>query len=360
MFSGGHYMTRHHMKIFFQNEMFRTFILLMAFFILLLTSCASTDMPPAAYHPQFSSAGIAPVAEKATRLNDELIKRSMQLRNASASSDYRVGPEDLLEINVFQADALKTLARVSSSGYIKLSLIDKIYVSGLTVSELEDVIARQLEKYLHEPMVSLFVKEYRSQQVSVLGSVKDPRVYFVSGQKYLLDIISMAGGLTPEAGSICIIQTVSSGNAGRKDQIEKIVIDLDDILVHGKAELNVPVYAGDIIQIPRSGLFFIDGAVNSPGQFQLKNRTSITQALSMAKGLRFEASRSDIRVYRTNGKPEREVLVLDYDAILANKEPDIDLRDSDVVIVATNGIKHFVKGFTGALNFGMFRVGAGY
>lgn len=354
-------MTRHHLKCVYQNEMLRTFVYLMVFIVLLLVSCAGSDTRPEARLSQLNLPPPAPAAEeKTSTLNAELTRRSAQLKGASSISDYRIGPEDLLEITVFQVEALKTTVRVSSSGYIKLSLTDKIYVTGTTVSELESRIASELEKFIVQPMVSIFVREYRSQQISVLGAVKDPRVFFVSGQKYLLDMISVAGGLAPEAGSICIIQTTIAGKAGENEQMEKIVIDLDDILIHGRAELNIPVYAGDIVQVPRSGIFFVDGAVNSPGEFHLKNKTTLTQALSMAKGLRYEASHSDIRIYRSNGGAERDLLSFDYDAILERKAPDVDLKDSDVVIVSTDGFKSFLKGFSGALNFGFFRLGKGF
>jgi len=99
-----------------------------------------------------------------------------------------------------------------------LPLVDKIEAGGLTVSELETVIAKKLEKYVKEPVVSVFVKEYRSQQISVLGSVKDPRVYYATGQKYLLDMLSLAGGLKPDAGSVCIIQRKPKPIPGKRNR----------------------------------------------------------------------------------------------------------------------------------------------
>lgn len=337
-----------------QNELFSGLIIVVIFFLLLLTSCAGTDDRTQALLLKQA----APAATETDTLNSELIQQMVQTRKSLSSADYKVGPEDLLEIDVFQVPELKTVARVSAKGYIKLHLVDEIKAEGLTVAELESLIATKLEKYLKEPVVSIFVKEYRSQQISVLGAVKNPQVYYVSGQRYLLDILSLAGGLTQEAGSICIVQTTADASNGNSLR-EKIVVDLDELLINGRADLNVPVKSGDVIQVPKKGIFFVTGAVGSPGEFQIKSKTTLTEAIGMAKGLRYEASRSDIKIYRDTGKAQREVLTVDYDSVLAGKIPDSELKDKDIIIITENGFKSFIKGIAGTLNFGVFSLGKG-
>lgn len=336
-----------------KNELLKSFIAMLIFLILLLTACGGKDVRTDALLLQSSSSA------KSDKLNSEIAQKAHDFRKPPSVADYRVGPEDLLEIDVFGVPDLKTAARVSARGYIKLSLIDKLEVAGLTVSALESLISKKLEKYVQEPVVSVFVREYRSQQISVLGSVKDPRAYYATGQKYLLDMLSQAGGLTQDAGSICIIQrpprSDSSENKG-----EKIVIDLDELLIKGRPELNIPVLSGDTIVVPKSGIFFVDGGVNNPGEFQLKGKTSFTQAVTMAKGLNWTASRSDIRIYRDTGKPEREVITVDYDSIMEEKSSDIDIKDKDLIIVSKSGLKSFVSGLAGSLNFGAFSLGKGF
>jgi polysaccharide export outer membrane protein len=321
-----------------------------AFFLLLLSACAGSDSKSESVLLQRTSSDT-----KAERLNVELAEKKADLKKAFSSADYKIGPEDLLEINVFQANELNTVARVSASGYIKLPLIDKIEASGLTVYELESLICKKMERYLTEPVVSVFVKEYRSQQIAVLGSVKTPGVYYVTGQRYLLDLLSMAGGLSPEAGDLCIIQKTSGTNQGDQPK-ENVVVDLDQLLLKGNIDLNVPLFSGDVIHVPKAGIFFVDGAVNEAGSFPVKGKITLTQALSLAKGLSYEAIRSEVRIYRDNGQPEREVIAIDYDAILDRKSPDIEIKDKDVIIVSSSGFKRFVKGIAAGLNFGMFRV----
>jgi len=340
------------LKIMLTNELFLSVISIVLFVLLLLNSCASNELQ-AKTQLQLNAS-----SEKNEQLNSALTQKNLDFRKTYSVSDYKVGPDDLLEIDTFQVQELKATVRVSAQGFIKIPLVDKIKAGGMTVSELEAYIAKELEKYVKEPVVSVFVKEYRSQQISVLGSVKDPRVYYATGQKYLLDVLSLAGGLTQDAGSVCVIQRTSRTLEGDNEFIDKIVIDLDELLINGRAELNIPVLSGDIVQVPQSGIFFVDGAVKNPGEFHLKGKTTFTQALSMASGLDLTATRSDIKIFRDNGKQDREIINVDYDSILEGKSTDIPIREKDIVIVASNGFKRFLNTLTGSFGYGLFSVGA--
>ncbi len=340
------------LKIMLTNELFLSVVSIVLFVLLLLNSCASNEMQ-AKTQLQLNAS-----SEKNEKLNSALTQKNLDFRKAYSASDYKVGPDDLLEIDTFQVQDLKSTVRVSAQGFIKIPLVDKIKAGGLTVSELESYIAKKLEQYVKEPVVSVFVKEYRSQQISVLGSVKDPRVYYATGQKYLLDMLSLAGGLTQDAGSVCIIQRTSGPLDSGRESIDKIVIDLDELLVNGRADLNIPMLSGDVVQVPQSGIFFVDGAVNNPGEYHLKGKTTITQALSMAKGLDLTAERSEVKVFRDNGQQDRELINVDYDSILAGKSPDIQIIEKDIIIVSSSGFKRFLNTVSGSLGFGMFRVGA--
>jgi polysaccharide export outer membrane protein len=339
-------------KIMFTNELFLSFISILLFVLLLLNSCASNELQ-AKTQLQLTAS-----SEKNEQLNSALTQKKLDFRKAFSALDYKIGPDDLLEIDTFQVQDLKSTVRVSAQGLIKIPLVDKIKAGGLTVSELESYIAKKLEQYVKEPVVSVFVKEYRSQQISVLGSVKDPRVYYATGQKYLLDMLSLAGGLTQDAGSVCIIQRTSGTPTGNNEFIDKIVIDLDELLINGRADLNIPMFSGDVVQVPQSGIFFVDGAVNNPGEYHLKGKTTLTQALSMAKGMDVTAMRSDVKIFRDNGNQDREIINVDYDSILEGKSSDIPIREKDIIIVSSSGFKRFLNTVSGSLGFGMFRVGA--
>ena len=345
------------LKLFLNNEFLLSFISIVVFVLMLLSSCASNQLQSKTQMELNASPSNASTA-KTEQLNSALTEKNLNLRKEYSISDYKIGPEDLLEIDTFQVQDLKSTVRVSAQGFIKLPLVEKVEAGGLTVSELESVIAKKLEKYVMEPVVSVFVKEYRSQQISVLGSVKDPRVYYATGQKYLLDMLSLAGGLSQDAGSVCIIQRKVKADADQKEYIEKIVVDLDELLINGRANLNIPMFSGDIVQVPKSGIFFVDGAVRAPGEYQLKGKnTTFTQAISMAKGLDYSALHSGIKIYRENGKPEREIIDVNYDDILSGQSSDIPIKEKDIIIVDSSGFKRFLNTITGSAGFGAFRVG---
>ena len=325
---------------------------------LVIDSMQTTESLTGSPVTEISTAKNSGAPSKIEKLNEELTRKNQIFKRTISTADYKIGPEDLLELNVFEVNELNTTTRVSASGYIKLPLIGKIKVEGLTVSELETLVSKKLEKYLEEPVVSVFIKEYRSQPITVIGSVRNPRVYYVRGQRYLLDIISMAGGLNPDAGGICIIQRTLESERGKA--YEKIVIDLNELLINGRAELNVPLESGDIVHVPKAGVFFVDGAVKSPGAFQLKRQMTLTQAISMAKGLTFDAIRSDIRIYRDTGKAEREVISVDYDSIINGETPDIPINDRDIILISDSGFKRFVRRITTSFSLGIFRFGAGF
>ena len=267
--------------------------------------------------------------------------------NSAYKGDYILGPGDLISIDVFQVDELKGTVRVSTTGFIKLPLTGKIKIGGLTVAEAEAEISEKLLRYLQDPVVTVFVQEYRSQNITVLGAVAKPQVYTVTRQNFLLDILSISGGLTKEAGDICYIQ--------RKG--ETIVINIRDLLIGGQVNLNIPVFAGDLVHVPSGGVIFVNGSVRSPGSFVMQGRVTLSQAISMAKGFDFNAKQNQIRIYRDSGKATMDIIEVDYNKIFEEENQDIVLKDKDIVIVPKDGVKNFFGGFMNSVR-GIARFGA--
>jgi polysaccharide biosynthesis/export protein len=293
--------------------------------------------------------------QKTEKLNAAIIESAAH--QVSAGDDYQIGQEDLLEIDAYNVDEVKKTVRVNSQGDIALPLIGIVRAKGLTTSELEQLISAKLEKYVQETVVNVFVKEYHSQKISVVGAVKIPQVYAVTGQRYLIDMLMAAGGLRETAGNICYIIRPANKNTP-ESKTSTIVIDLDELLVKGNFALNLPVFAGDLISVPEGGIFFVDGAVKDPGVFTMKGKTTVIQALTMAKGVNPEAKMSDIRIFRTNGKGERDIIPVDYDAIRKGESPDIFIAENDIIIVPKSGMKNFFNVFINSLR-GVFSFGGG-
>jgi polysaccharide export outer membrane protein len=179
----------------------------------------------------------------------------------------------------------------------------------------------------------------------------------VTGQRYLVDMLMMAEGISKEAGSICyIIRPMLKSNSSNR--AETMVVDLDELLIKGNLSLNVPVFAGDVINVPKGGIFFVDGAVKTPGVYNIKGKTNLSQAIAMAQGVMDNAKLSDIRIFRENGKGERETVTADYDAIRSGTQPDLLIAENDIIIVPQSGMKNFFNGFIntlkGFISFGSF------
>lgn len=162
-------------------------------------------------------------------------------------SEYRVGPQDLLEISVFQVPDLSRTVRVNSAGQISLPLIGGLQAGGLTIQELEKAIARKLESaYLQNPQVTAFVKEYTSQRVTVEGSVTKPGIYPIAGRTTLLQAIAMAGGVDNLANlqGIVIFRQIQGKKMGA-------VFNLKEIR-KGNAD-DPQIYGDDIVVVDQSG-----------------------------------------------------------------------------------------------------------
>lgn len=170
------------------------------------------------------------IKKKTKRLNEVIMVGAAN--KTSTTDDYLIGPEDLLEIEAYNVEDIKKTVRVNSQGDIALPLVGIIRAKGMTTSELEKVITGKLERYVQETVVNVFVKEYHSQRISVVGAVNNPQVYAVTGQRYLIDMLMTAGGLKEDAGNICYVIRPAMHNSP-DSRTTTIVIDLDELLING-------------------------------------------------------------------------------------------------------------------------------
>jgi polysaccharide export outer membrane protein len=253
---------------------------------------------------------------------------------SAASPGYRVGPRDLLEIRVFEMPDLNVQPqhRVSEDGTISLPPLDDIPVAGLTEAEVAQKIKGMLEaKYAQRATVEVTVQEFRSRPISILGAVKNPGSLPFSGRWTLVEALTAVGGVDENHGSVLYV--LRRADNGLSDQV---AISLDDLLVRADPRVNIPLLANDLINVPAAVQITVYclGAVTRPGAVDFKSTERITllAAIARAGGLTDRASKA-IRVKRAEaaaGTPEVEA---DYKRILAGKDPDIELRQGDVVIV---------------------------
>ena len=250
-----------------------------------------------------------------------------------SDGDYLIGPEDLIEVNVFELPELKTTTRVLGDGTVSLPLLGVVQAAGLTntgfEARLRDLLA---ERYLLDPQVSVRISEFRSKQVSVIGAVNKPGIYQMIGPRTVLQVISEAGGLTKEAGTkILILRKTESGGA------ERLVLDLEDLVVRGNPELNLSLAPGDVVNIPidQPIFVFVDGAVNKPGQVESTVSRPITllQAIARGGGLTERANLKGVHILRKLPDGTQVRLPVNLRDIRKGKADDMLLQDGDVVVV---------------------------
>jgi polysaccharide export outer membrane protein len=253
---------------------------------------------------------------------------------------------------------------VDFSGFIRLPLVGRIQAAGLTIDQLETELVRELKKYMRDPQVSVSVTEFRSQPVSVLGAVRNPGVLQVQGRKTLLEMISLAGGIDPEAGhSIKITRRkefgpipLKSAVADETGEYSVADVDLESILEARNPAENIEVKPNDVITVPRGQLVYVMGQVKTPGGFVLRQRETLSalQALALAQGLDRTAKPQDARILRTvEGAPQRLEIRVDLRKVLQGKTSDVPLQPNDVLFIPNNVPKSaMIRGLEAALQVG--------
>jgi polysaccharide export outer membrane protein len=246
---------------------------------------------------------------------------------------YRIGPGDLLELKVFQVDELSQTVRVSEDGSITLPLLGRVVVEGLTQEGVVQKLTGLLQaKYVKNPQVTIFIKEYKNQQVAVIGAVEKAGSYELVGRKNLLQIISMAGGFSETAGNEVFIL-----REGPDGQTSTISINLKDLLVNGNQKLNVPIEPNDVINVPvdKEIRVFVMGRVTRPGavKAKLSEGISLLQAIADAGGLAEGAKQGSITIARKDKVGKEQKIRVNLRDIIKGRKKDIKLQEGDVVFV---------------------------
>jgi polysaccharide export outer membrane protein len=332
-----------------------------------------------------------PQPQSPSEFNQRLVQASENLAGSSVRSqdgEYRIGPDDLLNISVFEAPEMNCSVRVSARGEISLQLLGAVHAAGLTPRELESTLQVLLRgTYMKNPHVGVFIQELQSHPVSVVGAVKMPGVFQIRGTKILIEVLSMAEGLADDAGDTVVIMhgagyanpsyseglgsTMQSGGGPRLASPEASVrnagvqaalsesnraieeIDLKKLLESDDSAMNVPVRLGDLVKVSRAGIVYVVGEVQKPGGFVLQNNENISvlQALALAMGATHTSAISRSRIIRTDPDTgKRNEIPMNLAKILSGKLPDSMLQAKDIVFVPNSAAKSVLfKGSVAAL-----------
>jgi polysaccharide export outer membrane protein len=298
-------------------------------------------------------------AKSSIDLNERLRAMSGAAR---FSQDYLLGPGDVIEVTVYGIEELRAKElTLDSEGRITLPFINDVRLIGLTPRESEVKIETLYEaSVMKNPQVAVSVKEYRSQFVNVLGAVLKPGTYQLTRRAFLVDALAMAGGLLAEKAESKVYVHRASLNAdtpaeatagtGEKQTIE---IDLVQLLEKGDINLNIPIYAGDVISVPErvERYFYVLGDVNKGGAFEIKKgeRITLSKALASAGGLMPTAKGKKTAIMRTMEDGSTKQIPINATRVLKGEDPDVLLAQNDVVFVPGSTTKTISRGILGSI-----------
>jgi polysaccharide biosynthesis/export protein len=255
--------------------------------------------------------------------------------------DYLVGPEDLLDVQFFGQEDLNRQVRVNGEGEVTLPLVGTVKVAGLSPKSIEQRLMQAYgTNYLRNPQVTLSVKEFRHQRVAVTGAVDKPGYYEIIGPRKLVEVLAMAGGPQDKG---------PSGKSGdmvhvtrQQGSPQTLIIDLKRLQgQQGQMdpELNVSIRSGDVVHVPFAGNAYVLGGVRSPGSISVRDNLTLSQALALAGGSDPVLATNQVSIMRLDDNRNPITITAHLGRIMSRQEPDVPLKDNDVVVVNVSTFK---------------------
>lgn len=329
----------------------------------LLGPASEPDRTPAPPPSQDETKNTPKSLGRESRDLERLASLWQERKRQGAGLDYPVGAGDVIEISVPAMPEIgaKTV-RVSGEGTISLPFVGLIQAEGLREEELAHAIRTKLETYMYSPRVAIFIKEYRSRQVAVLGSVGKPGLYSLSsGADTIMDVVSRAGGILPVADPrihFVPAEPVEKEKAKElalslpkgvlaKDpsplilkKTDPIFIDIKELAYGGnQIYLSLPVRPGDVIMVPGGGQILVEGWVEKPGAYAVTPGLTVSGIVVAAGGPSFPADTGRVKIFRAAQQGGKTVLVANLQDIKAGKEADITLQGGDIVEISSTTSK---------------------
>jgi polysaccharide biosynthesis/export protein len=295
---------------------------------------------------------------------------TVSLKTPGDDKRYRIGPGDVLTVIVRKAPELSGPVRVDQRGMIRIPMINgEVQAACRTESELASLIATLYLEYKNNPSVEVFVTDFQSRPVAVIGAVNAPGQFRLQRQVRLLELLTFAGGPSAAAGRAINVIHTSGPNICQKDVSETDdsptlqglgVLQLNDTL-KGKESANPFVQPGDIVQLPEADQVFVIGHVMQPRVIALKDKPiTVSWAIAMAGGAARDGKTSSIRIIRETATGEKQEMLVNLKAIQDHKALDIPLLPNDIVEVGASTSKTILSilsgSVPGALSNGIVRV----
>lgn len=309
--------------------------------------------------------------------------------------DYRIGVNDVIEIQIEDASELSGAFRIAKSGSFLMPFLGRITAQNKTPEELSKILTDGLrDRYLSNPNVRVVVRQYNSRSFFIQGAVRNPGVYQVEGKPSLLVLLTLAGGLQADHSSTAFIlrpnkqeqspgqstQDTKSANEPTEKKAEKesptdsanaspdeqtltpqneyslLRVNINGLLV-GRFEQNTYLEPGDIVNIPQTEVFFVAGEVSSPGSFPLKEGTTLRQAISLAQGPNFKADQKRGVIFRDEpGTGKKKEVKVDIAAVMKGLNEDVPILANDIIVIPNSKMKSVTTPLLQALGLQAVRI----
>ena len=224
------------------------------------------------------------------------------------STGHTLGPGDVLRVTVYDNPDVSQEVTIGPDGSFSYPLIGRVEAAGLPVQQLETLLAKRFsEGYLVSPQVGVTVTQHKSQQIYVMGAVRTPGAYPLQRQTTLLEMLSAAGGPTPEAGSEVIVTRGSDTSGPAKTSAAAagqplMRVQLEQLLAGGVPQ-RLSLQDGDVIYVPLGAFVYVTGEIQRPGRYRLERDTTIQKAVTLAGGFtKFAATKNMLVQRRVDGR----------------------------------------------------------
>jgi len=331
--------------LLFIKTLIATCLLLMAIIIMSCGTMAVKGTPVSelvATKPELAEMKKTKEALKLKLAKMSRVTKNSVFETIDGIPQYRIGPLDILEINSRVGEEVtKTMVTVNGLGKINYSFLDDLKVSGLTPTQLDALLSKELSAYIRKPRIDVMVKEYKSKTALALGefsilrgglsSMSGSGVIHLKGKTTLMDFIALAHGYTVK-GDIRQLKLIRKGKT--------YVINIYDIIAQGNENLNVIIDTGDAVDIPELPVVgeqvFVMGEVRDQGVYDLKDARDLLSAIALAGKFTDVAKEQNTLIVRAT-EPGKKPLVMmaNVEALLerADLSQNIKLRDGDLVYI---------------------------
>lgn len=241
------------------------------------------------------------------------------------SKDFIVGPEDVMEVQVWDNKDLNQIVFVGPDGKASLPLVGQIQVAGKTVQELQDYLAAAYSKTIKSAAVTVIIKEIKSRPVYFVGGFGKPGVMQLTRDLTLIQAVALVGGVTPSADP-------EKGFVLRKEKV--IPVDFTRLMQTGDVSQNLKLEPGDSVVAPLADVVYVQGEVKTPGAVKYMQDLTVFMAISQVGGFTPRAAGSRVDILRGKGEKKERIRV-DVDKVSRAPEdnPDVLLKPNDIVLV---------------------------